>query len=222
MSLDIDYEIIYTEPAPIDALLQRFGRVNRKRERGISPCVIFKESNKADFYIYDKDVISRTLEVFSMAKNDGIVDESILQEYIDFVYPSWNEEQEMDFKLVYETMKSTLDLLVPMIHSKKTEEDFYKQFDGAKILPQIYKSKFEEYLRNFDFINAENLKVSVKKNRFSQWLSTQNLRKEIFTFEKNNKGDLLTIEYFITNKLYNPDLGLFKDEDSNWQDNNIF
>jgi hypothetical protein len=44
------------------------------------------------------------------------------------------EEQEKDFKLVYETMKSTLDLLVPLIHSKKTEEDFYKQFDGAKIL----------------------------------------------------------------------------------------
>lgn len=222
VSLDIDYEIIYTEPAPIDALLQRFGRVNRKRERGISPCVIFKESNKIDFYIYDKDVISRTLEVFSKAKNDGIVDKSILQKYIDFVYPSWNEEQEKDFKQVYETMKSTLDLLVPLIHSKKTEEDFYKQFDGAKILPQIYKSKFEEYLRNFDFINAENLKVSIKKNRFAQWLSTQNLRKEIFAFEKNKKGDLLTIDYFITNKLYDSDLGLFKDEHSAWEDGNLF
>lgn len=221
VSLDIDYEIIYTEPAPIDALLQRFGRVNRKRERGISPCVIFKESNKTDFYIYDKDVISRTLEVFVTAKNDGIVDESILQEYIDFVYPSWSEEQEKDFNMVYETMKSTLDLLVPLIHSKKTEEDFYKQFDGAKILPQIYKSKFEEYLRNFDFINAENLKVSIRKNRFSQWISSQNLRKEVFAFEKNKKGDLLTIEYFITNKLYDSDLGLFKDEHSNWQDDNI-
>lgn len=222
VSLDIDYEIIYTEPAPIDALLQRFGRVNRKRERGISPCVIFKESNKTDFYIYDKDVISRTLEVFSKAKNDGIVDESILQKYIDFVYPSWSEEQEKDFKQVYETMKSTLDLLVPLIHSKKTEEDFYKQFDGAKILPQIYKSKFEEYLRNFDFINAENLKVSIRKNRFAQWISSQNLRKEIFAFEKNKKGDLLTIEYFITNKLYDPELGLFKDEHSNWENDNLW
>ena len=222
ISLDIDYEVIYTEPAPIDALLQRFGRVNRKRDRGISPCVIFKESNKTDFYIYDKDVISRTLEVFSKAKNDGVVDESILQEYIDFVYPSWSESQEKDFNMVYETMKSTLDLLVPLIHSKNTEEDFYKQFDGAKILPQIYKSKFEEYLRNFDFINAENLKVSIKKNRFGQWLSSQNLRKEIFAFEKNKKGDLLTIEYFITNKLYDSDLGLFKDEHSIWKDENIF
>ncbi|MCA0364991.1 MAG: CRISPR-associated helicase Cas3' [Bacteroidetes bacterium] len=222
VSLDIDYEIIYTEPAPIDALLQRFGRVNRKRERGISPCVIFKENNKTDFYIYDKEVISRTLEVFSDAENDGIVDESILQEYIDFVYPSWSKEQAVDFKQVYETMNSTLDLLVPLLHSKKTEEDFYKQFDGAKILPQIYKSKFEEYLRNFDFINAENLKVSIKKNRFRQWLSSQNLRKEVFAFEKNKKGDLLTIEYFITNKFYDPYLGLLKNEELAWEDDNMF
>ncbi len=176
--------------------------------------MIFKESNKTDFYIYDKDVVSRTLAVFSTAKNDGIVDESILQEYIDFVYPSWSKEQVEDFKQVYETMNATLDLLVPLLHSKKTEEDFYKQFDGAQILPQIYKSKFEAYLRNFDFINAENLKVSIRKNRFAHWLSSQNLRKEVFAFEKNKKGDLLTIEYFITNKLYDPDFGLFKDEHS--------
>jgi CRISPR-associated endonuclease/helicase Cas3 len=144
----------------------------------------FKESNKTDFYIYDKDVISRTLEVFSKVKNDGIVDESILQEYIDFVYPSWSEEQEKDFKLVYETMKSTLDLLVPLIHSKKTEEDFYKQFDGAKILPQIYKSKFEEYLRNFDFINAENLKVSIRKIDFPNGFLLRTYEKRFLLLRK--------------------------------------
>jgi len=31
VSLDIDYDVIFTEPAPLDALLQRFGRVNRHR-----------------------------------------------------------------------------------------------------------------------------------------------------------------------------------------------
>ena len=53
VSLDIDYDVIYTEPAPIDALIQRFGRVNRKREKGICPVVVFKEANKTDRYIYN-------------------------------------------------------------------------------------------------------------------------------------------------------------------------
>ncbi len=33
VSLDIDYDVIYSEPAPIDALIQRFGRVNRNRKK---------------------------------------------------------------------------------------------------------------------------------------------------------------------------------------------
>ena len=64
----------------------------------------------------------------------------------------------------------------------------------------------------------ENLKVSIKKNRFGQWLSEDYLRKESFAFEKNKKGDLLKIDYFITNKVYDSDLGLFKDENSVWID----
>ena len=35
VSLDIDYDVCYTEPAPMDALIQRFGRVNRKREKDL-------------------------------------------------------------------------------------------------------------------------------------------------------------------------------------------
>lgn len=220
VSLDIDFEVIYTEPAPIDALLQRFGRVNRKRQRGISSCFVFTENNSSDFYMYDREVIKRTLEVLSNPENEISIDEAILQGYIDYVYPEWNKKQEGEFQMTYDTMKMTLDILIPLKHSKNKEEDFYKMFDGAKVLPQELKQQFENSLTSFDFISADNLKVTIKKNRFSQWSASGNIKKEIFYFEKNKKGELLKIEYFITNKVYDSEFGLFKDEQQPWQDFN--
>jgi CRISPR-associated endonuclease/helicase Cas3 len=42
VSLDIDYDVIFSDPAPLDALIQRFGRVNRKRLKSPCPCLVFK------------------------------------------------------------------------------------------------------------------------------------------------------------------------------------
>lgn len=223
VSLDIDYDLIYSEPAPIDALIQRFGRVNRKREKDICPCYVFSNNNKSDYYIYDKQLIEKTIEVFqeNQATNNGVIDENDLQKYIDKVYPDWSEESLEIFNFIYKMLKESVENLTPMLHSKQKEEDFYKQFDGIRILPQSLKQKFEDYLDNYDFINAENLKVQIRSNRFLQFLNSNSIRKETYFIDKGENKKLLNIDYWVTNKKYNEVVGLDIQDNEIWDDANF-
>lgn len=221
VSLDIDYDVIYSEPAPIDALIQRFGRVNRKREKGICPVVVFKEANKNDKFIYNVELIDRTIKMFEIiiSENNGILEEHKLQEYIDFVYPNWNEKEKKSFNEIYQLLKySTETQLIPLLYSKEKEDDFYKQFDGIKVLPIKLKERFESYLSNYDFIGAERLKVQVRKNKFAQLISEndQNLYKTSYIF-KTEKDKLITIPYWVLTKKYDSEIGLLYNEQEVWE-----
>lgn len=99
VSLDIDYDWLFTECAPPDAIAQRAGRINRYRDdKRDSRVYIFKASKKGEkIYnpINDPELLSRSFEAFKEA-TQGISEEDIIR-IVEKVYKDYKIEDSESF-----------------------------------------------------------------------------------------------------------------------------
>lgn len=143
VSLDISFDLMVTETAPLDALVQRFGRINRKRSKetiGKLKEVFVIEPGKTD-----KDVrpyILETIqETFNVLPDGEVLKERDVQEKMDIVFKDldlMNIEKHTVFKkiggwsqpmLTHNSKSILMDLLQIESVVCITEEDreFYEQ-----------------------------------------------------------------------------------------------
>jgi CRISPR-associated endonuclease/helicase Cas3 len=110
VSLDIDYDIAFIENAPIDALIQRFGRVNRTGTKQLYPIDRESKVNSKTVPVYlfekiigrtpfyDKEVLKATWENL-MRLNGEELSEIDLTNVCNAVYQNgYNENQQKDFE----------------------------------------------------------------------------------------------------------------------------
>ncbi|MCS6907439.1 MAG: CRISPR-associated helicase Cas3' [Anaerolineales bacterium] len=166
VSLDIDLDVLFSDPAPLEALVQRFGRVNRSGRRGVQVDVnVFSEPSDGQ-RIYNPELIRRTLQLLR-SHNGRVLDENQVNEWLDEIYADRIAEQwEREYRQsVREFETACVDTLRPFYTVNRIENQFNRLFDGIEVLPI---DLYEEYTSNLESepITAEELLVPLRWGQY--------------------------------------------------------
>lgn len=161
VSLDIDLDTLYTDPAPLESLVQRFGRINRRRlQSDLAPVHVFRSPDDGQ-KIYDEELVKRTLAILGR-KNNEPIDESAIGQWLDEIYSGkiaarWQAEYEY---AAQEFEATCIRKLRAFQSDPLLEELFYNAFDGIEVLPNDLYDEFLQ-LQETDPIRANELLVPI-------------------------------------------------------------
>lgn len=179
-SLDIDFDLLYTEMSTLDSLFQRLGRCYRSRvyeEREPNVCVYIQDTSGVG-YIYDKEIYEKSISL--LEKYDGeILEEKIKIELVDKLY----SKEMLEGTEFYKNFKKSfliLDNIVDYETSKKDAQKILRNIDNIEVIP---KSVYDENLYLFEKYESEkDLKEKSEIKR--------ELNKLFISISKSNKWKL--------------------------------
>lgn len=198
VSLDIDYERGYTEPAPADALGQRLGRVNRKGKRPPAQIVVFDEP--VNGYLYDEILTNKTVALLKGVESE--LSEQELTEIVDQVYEDgYSESAQENFERGINNLDVANfgDNIIAGTHNDWIGEIIDNSDKQIEVLPSKFEKKYKRLKKKQRYIEARQLIVSIRLGQYHK----ANKMKAIHYNE--------SIREFVTTLSYDKNIGLDSD-----------
>lgn len=153
--MDIDYDVLFTEGAPLEAIIQRAGRINRERSTDKGKVYVFQQDETSARF-YPPELTETGLEILNVkAKSNAEFTEEDLITMIEQVYK--NNKFENDARFL--NTRRVLDELIYDIGAVQDlpETDLHTRFVTYKMVEVVPEKFWEDIKEENQFVIMEHL-----------------------------------------------------------------